>query len=87
MFILLDLCKIFKRSSLVVRHFQYRLIITTLLRVFATKLDSTTLVSQLLVIVSDYSLVLSTCYLHVATQHYLLRQNQYLCHESQHKRN
>ena len=80
-------CNNFKRSSPVVHHFHYRLTITTLLRVFATKFDSTALVSQLLVIVSDYSLVLSTCYLHAVSQHYLPLQNPYLCHESQHRKN
>lgn len=87
MFILSNLCNIFKRSSLVVHHSQYRLTITTLLRVLATKPDSAALVSQLLVIMSDYSLVLSTCYLHAVSQHYLPLQNPYLCHESQHMKN
>ena len=87
MLILLNLCNNFKRSSLVVHRSHFRLAITTLLRVLATKLDSAAPVSQLFVIMSDYSLVLLTCYLHAVSQHYPPLQNPYLCHESQHMKN
>ena len=87
MFILTNFCNTFKCSSLVVHHSQFHLTITILLQVIATKPDSIALVSQLLVVVSNYSLVLSMYYLHAVSQHYLPLRNPCLCHESQRTKN